>query len=254
MVLETIRRVLSVCFLVSILAAKGHSRIHGSKYAGKTVKNEYGDTYDCIDFYKQPAFDHPLLKNHSFHPQMRPTFQPQTIRNNDISWEINATATDIPLLKDGGCPQGTIPVRRMNKSGGISKAKISNTTNEVISASGTMFAISQTNTNMWKFYNGVGAIMSVYNPRALASQYSSAEITLKGGTDSIVAGWTVSHLNSTCIWKFFFLSIVLILGKGAFKKVFNYSFKACPSHGPYSPGIASSLATGRIQVSLMTVP
>ncbi|XP_074321800.1 protein neprosin-like [Silene latifolia] len=45
---------------------------------------------------------------------------------------------------------------------------------------------------MWKFYNGVGAIMSVYNPRALASQYSSAEIILKGGTDSIIAGWTVN--------------------------------------------------------------
>ncbi|WOL08704.1 hypothetical protein Cni_G17457 [Canna indica] len=30
-----------------------------------SFKDEYGITYDCVDFYKQPAFDHPLLKNHT---------------------------------------------------------------------------------------------------------------------------------------------------------------------------------------------
>ncbi|XP_031390946.1 uncharacterized protein LOC116203390 [Punica granatum] len=35
--------------------------------AVKTIQTEHGDIYDCVDFYKQPAFDHPLLKNHSFH-------------------------------------------------------------------------------------------------------------------------------------------------------------------------------------------
>ncbi|KAI8569410.1 hypothetical protein RHMOL_Rhmol02G0277000 [Rhododendron molle] len=28
---------------------------------------EYGDKYDCVDFYNQPGFDHPLLNNHSFY-------------------------------------------------------------------------------------------------------------------------------------------------------------------------------------------
>ncbi|WJZ82238.1 hypothetical protein VitviT2T_002012 [Vitis vinifera] len=37
--------------------------------AVKTIKTKHGDIYDCVDFYKQPAFDHPLLKNHNFHPQ-----------------------------------------------------------------------------------------------------------------------------------------------------------------------------------------
>ncbi|URE15908.1 hypothetical protein MUK42_11957 [Musa troglodytarum] len=31
----------------------------------KSFKDEYGTTYDCVDIYKQPAFDHPLLKNHT---------------------------------------------------------------------------------------------------------------------------------------------------------------------------------------------
>ncbi|XP_048444563.1 uncharacterized protein LOC103929669 [Pyrus x bretschneideri] len=30
----------------------------------KTIKSEDGDTVDCVDIYKQPAFDHPALQNH----------------------------------------------------------------------------------------------------------------------------------------------------------------------------------------------
>lgn len=28
------------------------------------LQTEYGEVYDCVDFYDQPAFDHPLLKDH----------------------------------------------------------------------------------------------------------------------------------------------------------------------------------------------
>ncbi|KAL6009417.1 hypothetical protein ACLOJK_022646 [Asimina triloba] len=31
----------------------------------KTIQNEVGDIIDCVDIYKQPAFDHPALKNHT---------------------------------------------------------------------------------------------------------------------------------------------------------------------------------------------
>ncbi|GMH17620.1 hypothetical protein Nepgr_019461 [Nepenthes gracilis] len=30
----------------------------------KTIKWDNGDIFDCIDIYKQPAFEHPNLKNH----------------------------------------------------------------------------------------------------------------------------------------------------------------------------------------------
>jgi hypothetical protein len=33
-------------------------------------QTEEGDVFDCIDIHKQPAFDHPLLKNHSI--QVKP--------------------------------------------------------------------------------------------------------------------------------------------------------------------------------------
>ncbi|KAK8690086.1 hypothetical protein V6N13_088789 [Hibiscus sabdariffa] len=32
----------------------------------KSFKTDYGDILDCIDIYKQHAFDHPLLKDHKF--------------------------------------------------------------------------------------------------------------------------------------------------------------------------------------------
>ncbi|KAM0944721.1 putative neprosin activation peptide [Dioscorea sansibarensis] len=35
-----------------------------NKPAVKSIKSEDGDIIDCVDIYKQPAFDHPLLKNH----------------------------------------------------------------------------------------------------------------------------------------------------------------------------------------------
>ncbi|KAM3322707.1 hypothetical protein P3S67_003858 [Capsicum chacoense] len=40
-----------------------------NKSVVKTIKTIYGDIYVCVDFYKQSAFDHLLLKNHNFHPQ-----------------------------------------------------------------------------------------------------------------------------------------------------------------------------------------
>ncbi|CAN1263626.1 hypothetical protein LINPERPRIM_LOCUS11674, partial [Linum perenne] len=29
-------------------------------------QTKYGDWYDCVDFYEQPAFDHPLLRDHKY--------------------------------------------------------------------------------------------------------------------------------------------------------------------------------------------
>ncbi|GAU31341.1 hypothetical protein TSUD_315510 [Trifolium subterraneum] len=36
-----------------------------NKPAVKSIKSEDGDIIDCVDIYKQPAFDHPALKNHT---------------------------------------------------------------------------------------------------------------------------------------------------------------------------------------------
>ncbi|KAG5593237.1 hypothetical protein H5410_043751 [Solanum commersonii] len=76
------RLLVVICFFLSYNSVQGEIKLSKledmemekqlkllNKPVVKTIKTVYGDIYDCVDFYKQPAFDHPLLKNHNFHPQ-----------------------------------------------------------------------------------------------------------------------------------------------------------------------------------------
>ncbi|XP_022714529.1 uncharacterized protein LOC111274158 [Durio zibethinus] len=71
----------------------------------KTIQSEDGDVIDCVDIYKQPAFDHPLLKNHTI--QMKP---------NSYIGGIEAENFEPKLIRDWykneQCPEGTIPIVR----------------------------------------------------------------------------------------------------------------------------------------------
>ncbi|GAB4858670.1 hypothetical protein Ancab_010142 [Ancistrocladus abbreviatus] len=76
----------------------------------KTFKSKDGDIVDCIGIYKQPAFDHPLLKNHKL--QLRPSYFPTGIRRR--------RGNDQPHVRQvrrhwPRCPPGTIPLRRTRK-------------------------------------------------------------------------------------------------------------------------------------------
>ncbi|KAF8701951.1 hypothetical protein HU200_033283 [Digitaria exilis] len=70
----------------------------------KSFKDEYGVIFDCVDMYKQPALDHPLLKNHTL--QISPNSS------------LKSTMAD-PLTSGVGlreiCPTGTVPIRRTLK-------------------------------------------------------------------------------------------------------------------------------------------
>ncbi|KAL3500657.1 hypothetical protein ACH5RR_039750 [Cinchona calisaya] len=51
----------------------------------KSIHSEDGDIIDCVDIYGQPAFHHPALKNHR-------------------------------IQRSGSCPEGIVPIRRMQKT------------------------------------------------------------------------------------------------------------------------------------------
>ncbi|XP_043703778.1 uncharacterized protein LOC122653887 [Telopea speciosissima] len=79
-----------------------------NKPAVKSIKTDNGETYDCVDFYKQPTFDNPLLKNHI--PEMSSSVQRETTK------EAFSGAEQSDLRLDGGgCPLGTVPIRRTTK-------------------------------------------------------------------------------------------------------------------------------------------
>ncbi|RWR74227.1 aslB [Cinnamomum micranthum f. kanehirae] len=73
------------------------------------LQTKYGDIFDCVDIYKQPAFDHPLLKNHTL--RRRPTSLPKPTKDPSPSNDGGILAK-IRALMDGGCPEGTVPIRR----------------------------------------------------------------------------------------------------------------------------------------------
>ncbi|WZZ48455.1 hypothetical protein YC2023_048562 [Brassica napus] len=78
-----------------------------NKPALKSIKSEDGDIIDCVPIHSQPAFDHPLLKNHTI--QMRPSFIPES-----TSMYTKTNPTQV-WHKNGRCPENTVPIRRTKK-------------------------------------------------------------------------------------------------------------------------------------------
>ncbi|KDP25946.1 hypothetical protein JCGZ_22851 [Jatropha curcas] len=163
-----------------------------TKPAVETILTIYGDTYDCVDFYKQPAFDHPLLKNHSYHFQMKPTSYPTGRRQRNSS---SILRPETIWLNGKGCPTGTVPIKRVTKDDLI-RAKLaaeiyaSNVNPQNAARPGVHFAGGRLSNG--KYY-GAGMFTSLYNPKLYdKSQYSSSEIKIQNGPDSLIFGWTVN--------------------------------------------------------------
>ncbi|KAL9302753.1 putative neprosin [Arabidopsis thaliana] len=81
-----------------------------NKPALKSIKSEDGDVIDCVPITNQPAFDHPLLKNHTI--QMRPSFYPLS---DSTYTKREAKAVTQVWHKAGECPKNTVPIRRTKK-------------------------------------------------------------------------------------------------------------------------------------------
>ncbi|KAM0860970.1 hypothetical protein ACQ4PT_046208 [Festuca glaucescens] len=103
---------LGACIFLSYLVlTTGGPPYQGNvkNYATKTtIVNEFGEVFDCVDIYRQPAFDHPLMKNHVL--QMKPSSYPKGFPFKYSS----ATNTTKAQLGRIPCPAGTIPVLRNN--------------------------------------------------------------------------------------------------------------------------------------------
>ncbi|CAL4991001.1 unnamed protein product [Urochloa decumbens] len=72
-----------------------------------SIESPDGDIIDCVHISKQPAFDHPLLKNHTI--QMRPSCHPEGLYDDSNVSTYSMTQT---WHQNGKCPANTIPIRR----------------------------------------------------------------------------------------------------------------------------------------------
>ncbi|XP_038687466.1 uncharacterized protein LOC119986844 [Tripterygium wilfordii] len=167
-----------------------------NKPAVTTIKTIYGEKYDCVDFYKQPAFDHPALTNHNFHPEMRPNQYPKGRIYED---SFTTHQPFINIWQNGqGCPTGTVPIKRITRDDFIKIQLVREIYAETyepltIQEPGTHYAILYTNRGTGKKFNGGGMGTTVYNPQPVTgSQYSSSQLKVANRGDSIEVGWTVN--------------------------------------------------------------
>nr|XP_016496471.1 PREDICTED: uncharacterized protein LOC107815413 [Nicotiana tabacum] len=179
---------------------------------------KYGDTYDCVNFYKQPAFDHPLLQNHDIHPKIKSTLA-STLQNSDMSAAHEANESSGIWLKERGCPFETVPIKRITKDGLIRQrhipppeaiayeAPLSNSNNNSepkrisISSQGYKLAIVQIPNNPNNKFAGAGMLASLWNPRIESQRHTACRLKIQKGSNSLQAGWRVGNthcFNTLC--------------------------------------------------------
>ncbi|XP_010435010.1 PREDICTED: uncharacterized protein LOC104718888 [Camelina sativa] len=168
-----------------------------NKPAVKIIKTIDGESYGCVDFYKQPAFDHPSMKNHRY--TMRPIWKGIMRKQNTSDAEFGY------LWENGvGCPVGTVPIQRVTKEdilrldsyGDNHKPCGSwNTTsydpNSPLHFDQHHFAVARTK-NIGRRFHGATMELCITAPKVKPTQYSATRIHVQIGRDFIQAGLTVN--------------------------------------------------------------
>lgn len=178
-----------------------------NKPAVKSIKSPDGDIIDCIKLTHQPAFDHPLLKNHTI--QMTPNFHPDGVFGQNKASSKKKQSIPQMWHMNGKCPAGTIPVRRTKKDDLLRASSIKefgkkkhktipkprSADPDLISQSGHQHAIAYVDGD--KYY-GAKATINVWEPKIQQpNEFSLSQIWILGGSfgedlNSIEAGWQVS--------------------------------------------------------------
>ncbi|XP_027774029.1 uncharacterized protein LOC107025288 [Solanum pennellii] len=111
--------------------------------------------------------------------------------------------------KDGGCPFGTIPVKRMTKDDLVrlthmpppedvtftDEYDVSNNNSRpngrYVSSQGYKVAIAQISYNPHNKFAGAGMSSALYNPQVNGQQHSGSRLKIHKGSDILQAGWRV---------------------------------------------------------------
>ncbi|KAI3956815.1 hypothetical protein MKW92_020814 [Papaver armeniacum] len=191
-----------------------------NKHSLKTIQTEYGDVIDCVDIYKQTAFDHPSLKNHTL--QMKPSFYPATMSKNGSSMQAMSQS----WWKSGSCPIELLNATSLENYGRknpnvvySNRSTIRQETNKThafnfLDKNGTSNFLNGTSNNLYvnrsvstllsamlitEGYSYIGAKgdINVWNPYIeKTNEYSTAQIWLVSGSregmESVEAGWMVN--------------------------------------------------------------
>ncbi|GAA0175119.1 hypothetical protein LIER_28361 [Lithospermum erythrorhizon] len=187
-----------------------------------TIESPDGDIIDCVHKRKQPALDHPLLKNHKIQrvPPKLPrtkTVKTDELRernNNNSSSRRRSDAAAWQIWHERGerCPKGTVPIRRSmvhdvlrakslydfgKKKQNIFQLSRRVDAPDVVSGNGHEHAIAFTGASEEVY--GAKATINVWNPQVeIVNEFSLSQIWVLSGSfdgsdlNSIEAGWQVS--------------------------------------------------------------
>ncbi|XP_027333752.1 uncharacterized protein LOC113848439 [Abrus precatorius] len=201
---------------------------HLRRHSLKTIESEDGDVIDCIDIKKQPAFDHPALTGHKI--QMVPTYnsakedtiaETRTRTRNKAkdakmkkqrAEESSLTVTSQVWQRSGSCPEGTIPVRRIQKRDLLKAHSIEDYGRKKPSFS--HHYVGQLNENLesfvtlqnhskailftdgYRYLGGKGDILVFNPPVENDDEYSTSQVSLLTGPyndfECVEAGWAVN--------------------------------------------------------------
>ncbi|KAK6284434.1 PREDICTED: uncharacterized protein LOC18596072 [Theobroma cacao] len=160
----------------------------------KTIQSEDGDVIDCVDIYKQPAFNHPLLKNHTV--QMKPSSYPRGMETEQFESELLQG-----WHKNGQCPEGTIPIVRAqihNSTRTMAFVPRRKNLDQVASEAVRNHEYAQVSAVNGNYF-GASAMLNVWNPPTFDNEFSLAQIWLLSGPqdelNSMEAGWIVSQVD-----------------------------------------------------------
>ncbi|XBI22334.1 hypothetical protein VPH35_063362 [Triticum aestivum] len=146
---------------------------------------EDGDIYDCIDVNLQPAFNHPLLKDHTI--QMEPTSFPIGL-NIKSSFPHVVSQAHLSIIE---CPRGMVPILRNGRRDQISAHFIDQAINKDAQ-------LEEAGMKYFDDLYGVQATINVYEPKVKkdSGDLSQTGIQIdngpKGHMDSINACYSVS--------------------------------------------------------------
>ncbi|XP_020274282.1 uncharacterized protein LOC109848956 [Asparagus officinalis] len=157
--------------------------------AVKTLTTEDGDIIDCVDIYKQPAFDHPLLRNHTI--EMRPSFIPRVAEGNG---SLRFLTRQI-WQKNGSCPVGTIPVQRIRETNFTRISGASKNFSSDAEFANCRVEIARVENHRGGPHFGAQGTISVWNLDVMMMEWSLNSVTLFDVHDSFMeAGWAVGPI------------------------------------------------------------
>ncbi|XP_060210223.1 protein neprosin-like [Lycium barbarum] len=118
---------------------------------------------------------------------MKPTLS--RIKKNSNS----STASSLSTIwsKDGGCPFGTVPVKRITKDDLIRQRRMPQPEDVTFNTQFDVIAIARTPNEANNRFAGVGMATSLYNPHVKDGQHSGSRLKIQKGSNILQVGWRV---------------------------------------------------------------